>query len=220
MMDKKLEWVAITVALVLGLTGLLTGLIGGNEGPMGPPGQSGVGLQGVQGPQGATGLGTQGPQGLQGVPGVGLQGPIGPRGDEGQEGETGHVPSHEWSGTSIRFMDPDNSWGSWIDLKGDSGENLEDKSDLLHCQLYADALLVSRGSQVGLYGTGFPAAPQLFFKDAAGKNTHLGLFSLVRGTFAKVITIPASATLGLGYFIAYTDGTGETPYTTWPIKVN
>ena len=33
----------------------------------------------------------------------------------------GDSPSHQWSGTSIRFQNPDGSMGSYTDLKGSRG---------------------------------------------------------------------------------------------------
>ena len=40
-------------------------------------------------------------------------GAVGPKGDK---------PAHEWSDTSVRFENPDGSWGASVDLKGDKGD--------------------------------------------------------------------------------------------------
>jgi hypothetical protein len=54
---------------------------------------------------------------------------------DGGSGVTGTAPEHEWSGKSIRFKDPDGTWGSWVDLSGEAtlketsqtaGENLSE----------------------------------------------------------------------------------------------
>lgn len=42
-------------------------------------------------------------------------------GGEGQKGDTGPMPAHEWSGTSLRFQRPNGSWGERVDLKGEPG---------------------------------------------------------------------------------------------------
>ncbi len=39
----------------------------------------------------------------------------------GPAGATGPSPEHEWSSTSLRFQNPDGSWGTLVDLKGDTG---------------------------------------------------------------------------------------------------
>lgn len=35
--------------------------------------------------------------------------------------EAGDLPAHQWSGTSIRFQNPDGTWGPYVNLKGDAG---------------------------------------------------------------------------------------------------
>lgn len=39
----------------------------------------------------------------------------------GRRGPRGPIPDHEWEDTSIRFQNPDGSWGEWVDLKGAPG---------------------------------------------------------------------------------------------------
>ena len=51
----------------------------------------------------------------------GEQGEIGPQGIQGEQGEIGDEPAHEWSGTQLRFQNPDESWGNFVDLKGETG---------------------------------------------------------------------------------------------------
>ena len=48
-------------------------------------------------------------------------GPIGPTGPMGATGTAGLSPEYEWSGTQIRFKNPDGSWGDWVDLVGPEG---------------------------------------------------------------------------------------------------
>jgi len=43
-------------------------------------------------------------------------------GQDGQDGESAISIHHEWNGTSIRFQKTDGSWGYWVDLKGNAGE--------------------------------------------------------------------------------------------------
>lgn len=46
----------------------------------------------------------------------------GPQGIQGPQGETGPAPAHEWQGTSLRFKNPDNTWGDLVNLQGPQGE--------------------------------------------------------------------------------------------------
>lgn len=71
----------------------------------------------------------EGPAGKDGVPGApgarGKTGPAGIRGaagKQGPKGDTGPMPRHEWSGTKLRFEKPDGTFGKFVDLKGDKGE--------------------------------------------------------------------------------------------------
>jgi len=106
----------------------------GPQGPKGDKGDTGaIGPQGIQGIQGETGLtGPQGEQGIQGLTGdKGDTGATGPQGLQGEQGPKGDKPAHQWSGTSLRFQNPDGSWGSYVDLKGDAGEVAVDVSALI-----------------------------------------------------------------------------------------
>lgn len=68
----------------------------------------------------------KGPQGEKGIQGIqGEQGEEGPPGEQGEKGEKGDPPAHEWSGTELRFEEPDGSWGAYVDLKGPQGEQGE-----------------------------------------------------------------------------------------------
>ena len=60
--------------------------------------------------------GATGAQGAQGAPGA-----IGAEGLQGLTGATGLPPEHEWDGKSIRFRNPNGSWGPWINLEAGSG---------------------------------------------------------------------------------------------------
>lgn len=122
----------------------------GPQGPKGDTGATGpTGPQGPVGPQGPTGaapvhewlgsqlrfknpdgtwgafadlLGPQGPTGPQGDQGPqGPQGVEGPQGVQGPQGETGPAPAHAWSGTQVRFKNPDGTWGAYVDLIGPQG---------------------------------------------------------------------------------------------------
>lgn len=50
----------------------------------------------------------------------------GPRKKLGPEGPKGDIPSHEWSGSRLRFENSDGSWGKWTNLKGPKGETGKD----------------------------------------------------------------------------------------------
>jgi hypothetical protein len=52
----------------------------------------------------------------------GQDGQDGQVGQDGQDGESAISIHHEWNGTSIRFQKTDGSWGDWVDLKGNAGE--------------------------------------------------------------------------------------------------
>jgi len=96
------------------ILGQLLGGSGGlsqKAGPMGPSGPIGPkGEKGDKGPSGA-----QGPRGL-----TGSSGPQGPKGDTGPSG-VGSAPAHAWSGTSLRFIQSNGAWGSYVNLKGATG---------------------------------------------------------------------------------------------------
>lgn len=82
------------------------------------------GIQGVQGEKGFTGekgeRGEKGEKGITGLRGViglqGKQGLIGDEGNPGKDAENGKPPKHEYKNGQIRFENPDNTWGVWIDL--------------------------------------------------------------------------------------------------------
>jgi hypothetical protein len=111
----------------------------GNTGPTGSQGATGPagddGATGPQGPTGATGptggTGPQGPVGDDGSDGAtgpqgptGSTGPTGPTGSTGSTGSTGATgpsPSHAWSGYSLRFQNPNGTWGSYVNLRGATG---------------------------------------------------------------------------------------------------
>lgn len=61
----------------------------------------------------------------------GKQGIAGPKGEQGKQGEKGNPPKHEISGKSIRFENPDGTWGEWLNL-GDSGFGSSTKQKTLH----------------------------------------------------------------------------------------
>lgn len=44
------------------------------------------------------------------------------KGDKGDPGDIGPRPAHQWSGTSIRFQNPDGTWGAYVNLKGNQGD--------------------------------------------------------------------------------------------------
>lgn len=95
---------------LLGLAGISgTGGSGGDAGPQGPAGPTGS--RGVAGP-----VGPQGPRGY-----TGASGGVGARGQTGATGARGPTPTHGWSGTSLRFIQSNGAWGSYINLKGSTG---------------------------------------------------------------------------------------------------
>jgi hypothetical protein len=102
----------------------------GPQGPLGPEGEKGEqGERGEQGQQGEPGpkgdAGDKGPKGDTGPKGAkgdtGSRGPAGKDGEDGERGEVGPMPEHQWRDTSLRFEDPDGTWGKWVDLKGQQG---------------------------------------------------------------------------------------------------
>lgn len=69
------------------------------------------GTQGATGPQGPQGnTGATGPKGADGADGV-----------DGAQGVAGPAPDHEWSSYSVRFKNPDGSWGTYKNLRGATG---------------------------------------------------------------------------------------------------
>ncbi len=90
----------------------------GNTGAQGPQGNAGpTGSQGATGPAGDDGA--TGPQGPTGA--TGPTGPTGSTGATGPTGATGAAPEHAWSSTSLRFKNPNGTWGSYTDLVGATG---------------------------------------------------------------------------------------------------
>lgn len=87
----------------------------GETGPIGPRGE--VGPTGPQGPAGPTG--PQGPTGATGA--AGATGAQGPRGFTGADGLPGPTPTHQWSGTSLRFVQNTGAWGAYVNLQGPAG---------------------------------------------------------------------------------------------------
>jgi len=86
------------------------------QGPQGEPGPQGI--QGEKGERGPTGnQGPVGPQGMQGIPGM--------------NGQDGLPPEYEWNNASLRFKNPDNSWGEFVNLKGEKGEKGQDGNNAL-----------------------------------------------------------------------------------------
>ena len=45
-------------------------------------------------------------------------------GQQGDKGDTGPMPKHDWSGTALRFQNPDGTWGNRVDLKGEPGNRV------------------------------------------------------------------------------------------------
>ena len=81
----------------------------------------------IQGPKGDKGdIGPQGPIGLTGPKGdtgpQGIQGPKGDQGIQGVQGLKGDKPIHQWNGTSLRFENPNGTYGTYVNLKGDKGD--------------------------------------------------------------------------------------------------
>jgi hypothetical protein len=87
------------------------------ENPDGSWGQL-VDLRGEKGDQGE-----KGEKGEKGDPGEkGEKGDKGDPGEKGEKGDKGDPPAHEWQGTTLRFENPDGSWGQFVNLKGEKGD--------------------------------------------------------------------------------------------------
>ena len=70
-----------------------------------------------KGEKGDTGL-----TGREGLPGKdGKDGQNGANGKNGQDGAPGPAPEHEVSGNSVRFKNPDGTWGKWLEFGGRAG---------------------------------------------------------------------------------------------------
>ena len=50
-----------------------------------------------------------------------LRGPKGDKGNKGEDGPQGLAPAHSWSGYSLRFQNPDKTWGAYTNLRGPQG---------------------------------------------------------------------------------------------------
>src|SRR6056297_2259809 len=78
---------------------------------------------------------------------VGPPGPEGPVGPQGPQGPAGDQPMHEWSGTSLRFENPDGTWGMFTNLQGEPGEPAADDQVL---SVTGTSLSISGGNTVDL----------------------------------------------------------------------
>lgn len=86
-----------------------------------------VDLKGEKGDRGEKGeKGDQGEKGEKGEKGdqgeKGEKGDKGEKGEKGDKGDKGDPPAHEWQGTTLRFENPDGSWGQFVDLMGKTPE--------------------------------------------------------------------------------------------------
>lgn len=45
-------------------------------------------------------------------------------GQQGEKGDVGPRPEHNWKGTSLRFQNADSTWGEYVDLKGEPGNRV------------------------------------------------------------------------------------------------
>ena len=96
----------------------------GDTGPVGPQGPIGnTGPTGATGPQGPAGpTGPKGDTGNTGATGaIGPQGPQGSTGPTGAVGPSGPAPAHNWSSYSLRFQNPNGTWGAYTNLRGATG---------------------------------------------------------------------------------------------------
>jgi len=101
----------------------------------GPQGEQGIkGLQGEAGADGTDGASAYQiavSNGYTGTEPEWLLSLKGANGMQGTQGEIGNVPMHEWDGTNLRFQNNDDTWGEYVNLKGDmpghqwAGTNLQ-----------------------------------------------------------------------------------------------
>lgn len=80
----------------------------------GTPGKAGLnGKDGLDGLPGTLGeRGEKGDAGLQGIPGTSIT---------GQQGESGAIPEHQVRNGEIRFKNPDDTWGQWVNIGSQNG---------------------------------------------------------------------------------------------------
>ena len=96
-------------------------------GPIGLDGKKGdTGPRGADGAPGVAGKdGQRGDPGPRGSPGKdGRNGVDGEKGATGDEGPIGPMPKHQWRGSELRFQQTKKKWGSWVDLRGPSGNGV------------------------------------------------------------------------------------------------
>jgi hypothetical protein len=76
----------------------------------------------------------------------------GAKGEPGPKGDTGPMPAHEWKGTTLRFEQPNGTWGKFVDLKGATGKD----------GAAGRTVVISRGgSSGGGVGSLLPGAPNV-----------------------------------------------------------
>ena len=120
---------------------------------IGPKGSDGLnGSKGLDGSNGVDGInGINGLDGKDGIslPGInGINGRDGINGLDGSAGLDGMIPNHEWKGESLRFQNPDGSWGKWVDLRGargstggGGGSTTASSSEVLMLSSYTDTTI-------------------------------------------------------------------------------
>jgi hypothetical protein len=86
------------------------------------------------------------------------------KGDKGDTGIQGIMPSHQWSGTSLQFQNPDGSWGSLVDLKGQDGTGGSIPSNIILFEDWVIGELV----EIDTSGTPDTTAPTVTISPIAG----------------------------------------------------
>ena len=132
----------------------------GDQGSYGQKGQPGDSVKGQKGQLGDS------VKGQKGEIGVGQKGETG----TGIPGQPGPMPTHQWSGTNIRFQAKPGTWGSYVNVKGQTGTNGSNAS-------HEPGTIVMTGRSTS------PTGWMLCHGQSLSKTTYKSLFNAIGTTY-------------------------------------
>jgi hypothetical protein len=132
-------------------------------------------------------------------------------GETGAVGATGLAPEHQWSGTSLRFRNPNGTWGSYVGLKGDKGDDGADGADGVDASTSLQKSYMSANPLIPLsFGSTSARYRNFLFGEvvplpSSGQFNYYELQFTVRKTRDKAYTIKAQLTNTSGTVIGPVD---------------
>lgn len=108
------------------------------------------------------------------------------KGIDGATGDAGPMPAHEWSGTSVRFQNPNLTWGAYIDVEGIQGPQGIQGIQGIQGPTGATGPAGAAGSDGATFATGASVAAY------AGSGDYTGNLFYETGGVAYLITGPGT----------------------------